>query len=84
MHDVYPLSREEFLSLLGRHWSKLMIAGGLLAFVQVLVVSASCVLRRALTPPPRPERATTSEQRGLIYPEDDEEEDEDAELPQVI
>lgn len=65
VREIYPITREEFLKLLGRHWWKLAIAAGLLALVQLLVAIASCVLRRALLPP-RIEKATESERTGLI------------------
>ena len=81
VHDLYPLSKDEFLSLLRRHWTKLMITSGLLALVQLLVVLASCVLRKALLGPRADaERATASEKRGLIA----EEEEDDDDLPQVV
>ena len=70
VRTVYPLSKEDFLRLLGRHWSKLMIATGLLTVVQLLVVTAAYVLRRAILPP-RIERATASERAGLIADDDD-------------
>jgi len=73
--DVYPIQKHEFLHLLGRHWTKLMIASSLLAFVQLLVVSASCVLRRSLVAP-LPEAATVSEKAGLIADDDDDDDDD--------
>ena len=73
--DIYPIPKHEFLQLLGRHWTKLMIASALLLFVQLLVVIASCVLRRHIAPSAL-EAASRSEQAGLI--QDDDEDDDDA------
>ncbi len=68
--DIYPIQKHEFLQLLGRHWTKLMIASALLLFVQLLVVIASCILRRSIAPG-LPEPATQSEQAGLMDDDDD-------------
>ena len=73
--DIYPIPKHEFLQLLGRHWTKLMIASALLLFVQLLVVIASCVLRRHIVPSAL-EAASRSEQAGLIQ-DDDEDDDDD-------
>ena len=78
VREIYPLERKEFVSLLDRHLAKLKIAASILAFVQLLVVVASCILRRALMAPSK-ERATASERAGLIADDDDTEEDEDDE-----
>jgi len=73
-----PITKNEFMKLLGHHWSKLMIASSILAFIQLLVLCASCILRQSLLQPSRPEVATKSEQAGLIAEDDEDyEEDED-------
>ena len=74
VRDVYPISKDDFLHLLSRHNAKLAIAGGLLLFVQLLALIATCVLRNALLSP-RKESATASERAGLIS--DDEDDDEE-------
>ena len=74
VREIYPLNKEDFFKLLGRHWSKLMITSTILLIVQCIVLSASCALRRALLLP-RKEMATASERAGLM--EDDEEGDEE-------
>lgn len=75
VRDIYPLSKEDFLRLLARHYTKLAIAGGLLLIVQLLVLTATCALRRAL--PGKKEAATASERMGLIsddgFDDDDDE-----------
>jgi len=79
--DIYPIQKQDFLHLLGRHWTKLMIASTLLAFVQILVLGASCVLRKSLLSQ-LPERATLSEKASLVAGDDsiyDDEEDDDDE-----
>ena len=69
--QVYPLSKDDFLRLLRNHWSKLLIAGSLLAAVQLLVLTATCTLRRALLGASGKEKATVSERAGLITNSDD-------------
>ena len=72
VHQVYPLSKEDFLRLLRNHWSKLLIAGSLLAAVQLLVLTATCTLRRALLGVGGgKEKASASERAGLITNSDD-------------
>ena len=66
VRDIYPLAKEDFLRLLGNHWSKLMIAASLLSIVQLIVLAATCTLRRAVLAPGGKERATASERAGLI------------------
>ena len=73
IRDVYPISKDDFLHLLSRHNAKLAIAGGLLLFVQLLALIATCVLRNALLSPK--ESASASERAGLIS--DDEDDDEE-------
>ena len=76
VRDVYPISKEDFLRLLLRHYTKLAIAGGLLLIVQLVVLVATCALRSALARPGRKESATTSERAGLMYDDDDDDDDE--------
>ena len=73
VRQVYPLSKEAFTQLLRNHWSKLLIAGSLLTIVQLLVLTATCVLRRALLRGGGggKERATASERAGLIADADE-------------
>ena len=67
MRAIYPISRDDFMLLLGRHWSKLVIASSLLATVQLIVLTATCVLRRALLQPPSEHfyKASAQERAGL-------------------
>lgn len=72
VHQVYPLSKEDFQRLLRNHWSKLLISGSLLATVQLLVLTATCTLRRALLGAGGgKEKASASERAGLITNSDD-------------
>ena len=66
VREIYPLAKEDFLRLLGNHWSKLMIAASLLSVVQFIVLAATCTLRRAVLATGGKERATASERAGLI------------------
>ena len=76
VRDIYPLSKEDFLSLLSRHYTKLAVVGGLLLVVQLVVITATCVLRSALVLR-RKEAATASERAGLIDSDDDDDDDDD-------
>jgi len=76
---VYPISKDDFLSLLSRHLTKLTIAAALLLAVQLVVVTATCALRRALLAP-RKETATASERSGLMDDDDDDDDDGDEQM----
>ena len=72
VHDIYPITKDEFLKLLRRHWSKLLIASSLLATVHLLVLLATCALRRALSASTAAYyKATASERVGLMEGDDD-------------
>jgi hypothetical protein len=61
------LTKEAFVSLLHRHWTKLLITASLLTVVQLVVLAASCVLRDALA------RKTGRHHHGLhrLHPSDE-------------
>ena len=75
VRQIYPISKEDFLRLLSRHYTKLSIAGGLLLAVQLVVLLATCLLRRALLAP-RKEAGTIGERSGLMDDDDDDDDDE--------
>lgn len=75
IQEVYPLSKDDFLRILSHHYTKLLIAGSLTLIVQLVVLTATCTLRRALVPP-RKEAATYSERAGLISDSYDDDEEE--------
>ena len=65
--ELYPVSKDEFLDVLNHHWHLLMIASGLLAFVLLLVLLASCVLRSMLLAAAQAPLVTTqAEMAGLM------------------
>ena len=79
VRDLYPLSKEDFLRLLSHHYTKLTIAGGLMLLVQLLVLTATCVLRGAMVNV-RYVQATADERSGLMGSSDDDSEEDDEQV----
>ena len=76
VREIAPITKEDFLRLLTHHYTKLAMLAALVLVVQFIVLTATCVLRRALLGPRDASYSTSSERAGLMSSDD---EDDDGE-----